>query len=850
MRHSKVPAVIFSGLVVLVLAAMLRGWGRLYFGSVISDLTEQFYLWRSFIGRWLSRGIVPYWNPHVFGGYPVIEMQQAFPLHPVAVLTALIADVRLGVVAWMAGLVALAGISSYIAFRYLFGLSGWAALVGSTAYVFGGVFATRIAAAHFTVVAPLAVWPFALGAVWKACRVGVHVVRWRAAEASARSDTAAWLSFLCAAMVANALVVLGGGQQYVVYLFYAQFVCALVAASWRAWRVWGATLGLSWVGGLALSAPQWLPTLFYLPYSSRAGASQMLPPAAVDLENFWIELLLPFPLGDDVLSPHLHLKNVWETAGYPGALVLALAGATILRAVLPAGGRDRTRHRAAAGVVLLGLYLCYGGWLPGFASFREAMKARALVALGLALAAALGTQDLLVWVRRRAGRLRIRPKGGTSTLRKVTFFDRAAIFIVCWVLAAVALVAWVAIAFHRDAVGQWLLRFGPPIDSLRAPAWQRAMANPRLLAEGLLDSIVQVTSCLVAAAIVLSALAWRPSRLLFYAAIALAVVEPYAVHFRAYVSRHPFAGVGLPGGFERAIRDEIERTRAERRPPWRVSLPPSLANRGHLVDGLWETGGYDPIMPWGANNRVMILPLTSDPHAGTAKRPSARDIGYAVGRRYDFTHWDPYEDLRRGLADAPFDLSTYEVAPDASVFSVETRVRCGTPRGYVFGPTLDGVHFVTEKPHVQSQSGAPEEPAAFCRKVEATGLNLLSPSDEPRRIPTENRETTAVIYPLGARPPHEYAFVVRTSTPALALLRMTWLPGWRAKVDDREWGRPWCANGWMLAVPVPAGVHKVEFTYRPVAWDASRAIALATACGILAIVALCARRRRASAFRQ
>ncbi len=168
----------------------------------------------------------------------------------------------------------------------------------------------------------------------------------------------------------------------------------------------------------------------------------------------------------------------------------------------------------------------------------------------------------------------------------------------------------------------------------------------------------------------------------------------------------------------------------------------------------------------------------------------------------------------------------------------------------MFGPTLDGVHFVTEKPRVQSQSGAPEETAAFCRKVEATGLHL---HQFPRRAEAHsdgNRETTAVIYPLGARPPHEYAFVVRTSTPALALLRMTWLPGWRAKVDDREWGRPWCANGWMLAVPVPAGVHKVEFTYRPVAWDASRAIALATACGILAIVALCARRRRASAFRQ
>jgi hypothetical protein len=570
----------------------------------------------------------------------------------------------------------------------------------------------------------------------------------------------------------------------------------------------------------------------------------------VDLENFWIELLLPFPLGDDVLTSHLHLKNVWETAGYPGSPALVFAATILFRAMWPVRqGLDRVRQRTAAAILLLGLYLCYGGWLPGFASFREPLKARALVALGIALAAALATQELMVWASSRGTVQNVGSWLSKPNDARWRLFDRYLMVWVCWAFVLAAGWAWIAVGLNADAVGRWLLRFGPPIDSLRAADWQVALANPRILSQSVQMSLAQVLCCLLGAATVLSALALRPSRSLFWAAIALAVIEPYAVHYRTYVSRHPFQAVALPGGFQRAIREEIERTRRARRPPWRVSLPPCLANRGHLVDGLWETGGYDPIMPWGANNRIMIMPLAAGRNGATT-RPLERDIARAVGRRYDFTHWDPYDDLRRGLADAPFDLSVYEVAPEASLFTLETHVRCGTPPGYTFGPTLDGVHFVTEKPRFEPQAGTPEEPAEFQRKVAATGLTPLGSSGNSAQLLPDYHEGPSTIYPLVALSPHEYAYVVRTSTPALALLRMTWLPGWRARVDDHEWGRPWCANGWMLAVPLPAGVHKVEFIYRPVGWDAARVVALLTSIGILALVGSCARRTRFHGFRQ
>src|SRR5690606_1428157 len=108
--------------------------------------------------------------------------------------------------------------------------------------------------------------------------------------------------------------------------------------------------------------------------------------------------VMPWPFGDDVTHGHLHFKNVWETATYPGgaALVLSLAlvasalgwrfarmrrGGGVMAPVTPLGA-------AAAVVLLLALYMMVGGWLPGFSGFREPLKARALLAFGFAIASA------------------------------------------------------------------------------------------------------------------------------------------------------------------------------------------------------------------------------------------------------------------------------------------------------------------------------------------------------------------------------------------------------------------------------------------------------------------------------
>ncbi len=57
--------------------------------------------------------------------------------------------------------------------------------------------------------------------------------------------------------------------------------------------------------------------------------------------------------------------------------------------------------------------------------------------------------------------------------------------------------------------------------------------------------------------------------------------------------------------------------------------------------------------------------------------------------------------------------------------------------------------------------------------------------------------------------------LVRTDSdrPALLVVKEAWYPGWSAAVDGRP-ARCVPANGWMRAVPLEAGAHEVQLTYR------------------------------------
>lgn len=74
---------------------------------------------------------------------------------------------------------------------------------------------------------------------------------------------------------------------------------------------------------------------------------------------------------------------------------------------------------------------------------------------------------------------------------------------------------------------------------------------------------------------------------------------------------------------------------------------------------------------------------------------------------------------------------------------------------------------------------------------------------------------------------------VTATTPALLVLADSWYPGWEARVDGQA--EPVRRADFVLrGVPVPAGEHEVDFSYRP-SW--LRAALLATGSGVLGVLA-------------
>jgi hypothetical protein len=782
---------------------MFRGGRLLYFGPVISDLTDHFYLGRVFLCRWLQRGIYPFWDMHAFGGYPVLETQQHALLHPISLLSLLVFDPALGLKVWMMGAFAAGAAASFVALRRFMGMSAAASFLVTALFFFGGTMATRVEAGHFTVVAATAFWIPALACVWQ-LGTTIETAGWRHL---AREPWA-----FIGASVAIAFVILAGAPQYVVYLFYVLLVGALIASGKRSgwWAMLG-VLGAVWAVALALSAGQWFPTLYYLPFTGRSEGAWMMPPRPEDRVNLFVEMLLPWPLGDDLSFPHMHLKNVWETATYPGILGLVLAVGGLVGGLKGRARGCRAHGRLGLVLVLTGLYMCGGGWLPGFSSFREPMKARAVLALGIAMAAGAGYQYFAV-----AERARRVHRGGWGALPAgflAAALGAAALAVSQWALG------------HVGRMGTWLLQGGPPVDGVRAPAWAALCRDPLLLVEHFVAASRQVALWALIGAFLLFAARWRP-RVAMGFLVAATVLEPFSAHFRVFVARHPFAQIDFPPGFREAMGQELARSRARGELPWRVTLPASLANRGHLLEGLWDTGGYDPLMPRDANTRVALETRRLD----LSVEEKRTTIGLAVGRRYDFTRWQPE------LGEPLGDLKRFEVAPSAALFSLERRLQPGYSGLMQFGPNLDtGRHYVDVAP--PSANGAPPSPqvSAFVDRVEEAARSAHGP--EMDRI--EALETGS---------PNEFAYRVVCGSPALAIFRTTWLPGWQVWLDGRYAGRPWCANRWMLAVPLEAGSHVIRWRYRPVGFSACLAVSFASsvALGVWALRARRLRRKSAS----
>lgn len=365
------------------------------------DLAGFLFPTYSFAQSWITRGVLPLWNPYIFGGMPFGGDIQTALFYPPNLLVYFLSnplayrDLEL-----LAALhFYLAGVGMYALLRYAplrengRGLRRVAALAGALAFEFSDLFITHFG--NLNLIAAAAWLPFTFLFFMRALETRADAppfsLRTLWTDRAALRDAILGGVFLALAFFAGHI------QPYLFSVLalalYAGFVALTQRAQWlRAIILFGVTLAVA----LGLNAVTFLPALELARLSVRSAftyadaAQYSLPPLEL------VGILVPGFFGR---GP----QNAWGPwarveVGYLGVFPLFLAAFAIwLR---------RTRKTIFFGALALGgLLLALGGyailhgWLfqfaPGFGQLRAPARFVFLFDFGLAVLAAIGLDALL-----------------------------------------------------------------------------------------------------------------------------------------------------------------------------------------------------------------------------------------------------------------------------------------------------------------------------------------------------------------------------------------------------------------------------------------------------------------------
>ncbi len=341
------------------------------------DLSEHFYLLRSFAFDELKAGRFPLWGRGVFDVYPFQADPESALFYPPVALELLIGLVlgwsALPLQAIQVEAMAHVLLASFLCYLFLREEVGHrlAALLGSLAFAYGG-YLTAYPLQQITFL-EAAVWlPLALWSVKLLTRTGKK-------------------RYLVLTVLAFTLAFLTGNPQNLIQLFYAT-LAYYAYQCWRTrlpWPVALKRLGLVLALTMGLSAVQLLPSLEWWRHSTRASIS--FEKAAV-----------AFPPQDVVQLVVTGLVSYWQPL-YVGLfpLVLAfLACATGRKRDLPFwAGLTIVALIFSFGKNLFGFEVAYLA-LPGYSLFRDQERHAYLVAFGLSILAAYGLDALLSPLKR------------------------------------------------------------------------------------------------------------------------------------------------------------------------------------------------------------------------------------------------------------------------------------------------------------------------------------------------------------------------------------------------------------------------------------------------------------------
>ncbi|MCL4535305.1 MAG: YfhO family protein [Bacteroidetes bacterium] len=376
------------------------------------DLASFLYPVFSFAAQQWQQGVVPFWNPHLYGGSPFIADMQTANFYPPNLLAFLFArPFTYEVLELLAvGHYFLAAIFTYAYGRTL-GLGRVAAFGFGLIFVFSGFMVAHLG--HLNMLEATIWLPLALLCLHRALRPG------------------GW-GWSVGTGLALGLSLLAGHNQISLYLAFflvLYWLWALgtalrprgAATAAEGSSVWSTLLSLPLAGLLAvgIAAVQLIPTVELIPLTVRANLSYQEASAFASTPGSLLMLLVPHFFGASAAAYWGIPGNLTELYGYVGLLPLALALVALL-----------TQRRSSpwlgfyALAALFFLMLSLGentvlhGWLyrfvPGFDKVRAAGRFILFFDFGAALLAGFGLQALsrpLAARARPAWRLMMRGMG-------------------------------------------------------------------------------------------------------------------------------------------------------------------------------------------------------------------------------------------------------------------------------------------------------------------------------------------------------------------------------------------------------------------------------------------------------
>lgn len=377
-----------------------------------ADAVLQFYAWRDLVFESWREGRVPFWNPYVLGGTPLLANSQSGALYPLHILAGVLGVPTALAITWLAWFhLWWGGLGVYRLARTT-GASRLGASVG------GALFASSVFVIAW---APLASVPTTLAWLPWALAFLVEVLRDPRRVPSA-------LGFVASV----ACLLLGGHLQFAAYGVMALLGVglALVFRRGRSARSLAAStalaLGAAFAGAL-LAAPHLLPVLELGALSHRrapptAEGYRAYAASAIPLREAFVRWVDPFACGNPAerAGADLPISAYWPSLSERGANFAERASTwgpvAVFSVALALVRRKGSREAWAVGFVLVALGLALGlgspvnRWLydhlPGWSATGSPGRAVVLFVLGGCYLAAFGPSALRVEARETSDRSR------------------------------------------------------------------------------------------------------------------------------------------------------------------------------------------------------------------------------------------------------------------------------------------------------------------------------------------------------------------------------------------------------------------------------------------------------------